>query len=370
MKLQPGSHGFLENMAAIAANNNMSATLPQFRKGRQSYALPPALTGKASPNLYIYTHGKSEMARNRTRSLKQQFKFAIVDSSFKEHLDKHSLKKDAENDNSWRVYSYSEKNNLMDLSANFCKFLNENHVEIMQLKDITEVHVQEFLNFKADTCTAETLYNYRARFRKIANCVNHAFNSCSLNFSNIVIPQSLVGKSKRNLMMTEEHAELLLNYCKHSNSRAAIGVKFALMFGLRVSEITKIMGKDIDLKNLKLHIHKSKGGRSRDISIAKELVPYLKEIKKEFNENQRICPLKNDSVNRFVFRTFKFHGINDYKDAKTSIHAIRKLWAQKLYDKLRNEGKTIKEACEEVSVQLGHGKDRKDVFNRYISKIW
>jgi integrase len=124
------------------------------------------------------------------------------------------------------------------------------------------------------------------------------------------------------------------------------------------------------LDNLKLHIHRSKGGRSRDMPIAKELIPFLKEIKTQFDENQRICPLKNDSVNKFVCRVFEFHRITDYKDAKTSVHAIRKLWAQKLYDKLRHEGKTIKQACEEVSVQLGHGKDRKDVFNRYISNIW
>ncbi|MBA2840868.1 integrase [Methanococcus maripaludis] len=310
------------------------------------------------------------MARNRTRSLKQQFKFAIVDSSFKEHLDKHSLKKDAENDNTWRIYSYSEKNNLMDLSSNFCNFLKKEHAEVKQLKDINEVHVQEFLNFKADICTTETLYNYRARFRKIANCVNHAFQSCSLDFSNTIIPKSLVGKSKRDITMKEEHAALLLNYCKNSNSQASVGVRFALSFGLRVSEVTKLMGKDIDLENLKLHIHKSKGGLSRDIPIAKVHLKFLKEIKTQFDENQRICPLRNDSVNRFIYRIFQSYGITDYKDARTSVHAIRKLWAQKLYDKLRNEGKTIKEACEEVSVELGHGKDRKDVFNRYISNIW
>jgi len=325
---------------------------------------------KASPNLYFLQLREILMARNRIRSLKEQFKYAIVDRSFKEGVDKHSLKKDAENDNSWRIYSYSEKNNLMDLSASFCKFLNKNHAEIKQIKDINELHVQEFLNFKASACTTETLYNYRTRFIKISKCVNHAFQSCSLRVSDVVIPLSKVGKSKRNLTMTEEHAELLLNYCKNSDSQAAIGVRFALAFGLRVSEVTKLMGKDIDLDNLKLHIHKSKGGRSRNIPIPKELVPFLSNVKNEFGENQRICPLRNDSVNRFVYRVFKFYRINDYKDARTSVHAARKLWAQKLYDKLRNEGKTIKEACEEVSVQLGHGKDRKDVFNRYISNIW
>ncbi|WP_183546536.1 tyrosine-type recombinase/integrase [Methanococcus maripaludis] len=349
----------------------MSASLPQIRKGRQSYALPPALWAQGFAKLIsLHIYGKSKMARNRTRSLKQQFRYAIVDSSFKEHLDKHSLRNANENDNTWRVYSYSEKNNLMDLSSNFCKFLKEEHTEVKQLKDITEVHVQEFLNFKADVCTTETLYNYRSRFRKIALCINHAFNSCSLKISNVVIPQSLVGKSKRNLTMTEEHASLLLNYCKNSDAKAAIGVRFALMFGLRVSEVTKIMGKDIDLEKMTLHIHKSKGGLSRDIPIAKVHLEFLKGIKNQFDENQRICPLKNNSINTFIYRVFKLHGIKDYKDARTSVHAIRKLWAQKLYDRLRHSGKTIKEACEEVSIQLGHGKDRKDVVNRYISNIW
>jgi integrase len=310
------------------------------------------------------------MSRNRIRSLKEQFRHVIEDVSFKENLDKHSIKQDTENDNSWRIYSYSDKDNLMDLSTSFRKFLKTNHPEIKQLRHITETQVQEFLNIKASTCTTKTLYTYRTRFIKISKCVNHTFPSCSLDFSNIVVPLSKCGKSKRDIMMTEAHAALLLNYCKHSDAKAAIGVRFALAFGLRVSEVTKLMAKDIDLDNLKLHIHRSKGGRSRDMPIAKELIPFLKEIKTQFDENQRICPLKNDSVNKFIYRVFEFRGINDYKDAKTSVHAIRKLWAQKLYDKLRHEGKTIKQACEEVSVQLGHGKDRKDVFNRYISNIW
>ena len=69
----------------------------------------------------------------KTRNIKYQFKHCI-DSNFKEGMDKHSLKKNGKGNS--KIYSYADRKNLIDLSANFANWLKENHSEIRQLKDI------------------------------------------------------------------------------------------------------------------------------------------------------------------------------------------------------------------------------------------
>lgn len=52
---------------------------------------------------------------SKTRNIKYQFKHCI-DIHFKEGMDKHSLKLQGK-DNS-KIYSYSDRKNLIDLSSN------------------------------------------------------------------------------------------------------------------------------------------------------------------------------------------------------------------------------------------------------------
>ena len=58
---------------------------------------------------------------------------------------------------------------------------------------------------------------------------------------------------------------------------------------------------------------------------------------------------------------------NKYTD--TSIHCIRKMYAQKEYDRCRAEGKDINKSLQEVSQLLGHGKDRLELMRQYVLNI-
>ena len=56
----------------------------------------------------------------------------------------------------------------------------------------------------------------------------------------------------------------------------------------------------------------------------------------------------------------------EYKEAKTGVHAIRKMYATEAYLERINSGMGKEEAWGEVSEILGHGKDRMDLFRVYV----
>ena len=55
----------------------------------------------------------------------------------------------------------------------------------------------------------------------------------------------------------------------------------------------------------------------------------------------------------------------------TTVHALRKTWAQERYDSYREGGATKCEAIRQTNKDLGHGEDR-DValLSVYVSNIW
>lgn len=79
-------------------------------------------------------------------------------------MDKHSLK--AQGKNNSKIYSYSDRKNLIDLSSDFANWLKINYPEIKQIKDIGPNHIQKFLNTKIDICSQKNFETISSRFRK------------------------------------------------------------------------------------------------------------------------------------------------------------------------------------------------------------
>ena len=85
-------------------------------------------------------------------------------------------------------------------------------------------------------------------------------------------------------------------------------------------------------------------------------------------EYERICPIQSDSVNKAVQRCMERVGIAE-KYKNTSIHSIRKMYAQQEFDKYREQGMEIDKALGQVSVQLGHGENRLELMREYVIDI-
>lgn len=301
---------------------------------------------------------------SKKRNLKYQFLHAI-DSNFKEKMDKHADKRNGIR-NTGKVYSYSDRKNLVDLSANFSNWMKSNYPNVTMIKNINSNHIQEFLNSKSETCSNTTLKIYVSHFQKLEKQINNTYNT-KLHF-NVTAP---IGRNEGQKIRTASmsYADYIKLEGSYSNpySNGRIAINLAAKAGLRVSEISKLKGSDIDLQKKCLHIIDSKGKRSRDVPIAQKDVSYFSELKEIVGSN-RCCPIQSESILKSVNRHMNSCGIKEnYQE--TAIHSIRKMYAQERFDELRAEGNSISKAWSQVSVALGHGADRTSLMKTYISNI-
>lgn len=304
-----------------------------------------------------------------SRNLKYQFKNAI-DVNFKENMDKHSIKH-IEGIGNGKIFSYSDRKNLIDFSANLSNYLKINYPEIKMINDIKTEHIQAFFNEKSEKCSYFTMKQYKAKLNKLEVLVNKTYNIKVNLSSGYILPIADKNTSKiRNIDMKKEEYEKLLIAIQNSKSPAKTGIQLSAKFGLRVCEIVKLQGRDLDIRNGILKIVDSKGGRDRNIDLTEEEIEFCKKVKSCVGENERIVPLRQDSVNKFLSRKLGECGLKEkFASAKTGIHSIRKMAAQNYYNRCREAGYSIEESLSLTSLYLGHGKNRAELMKEYILSI-
>lgn len=299
------------------------------------------------------------------RNLKYQFLNAI-NNNFKEGMDKHSLKADGLMDKT-RIFSYADRENLKDVASNFSNYMKENYSEVKMVKDIKAEHIQGFLNSKADSCSKKTLEQYATKFNKLENVVNSTYGT-NATYKGFVVPAGKENTKIRNVAMTKSDFKKLENGFSNSKSSAKEAIQLSAKLGLRVSETVKLQGRDIDLNKGTVFVKDGKGGRDRHIPIRTEDKGYFANLKASVGATERICPVQSDSINKAVQRQMERVGIaNKYRD--TSIHAIRKMYAQEQFNSYREQGMAIDKALGAVSVDLGHSENRLELMKEYVLDI-
>ena len=291
----------------------------------------------------------------KSRNIKYQFKYCI-DTLFREGMDKHSMKRNGK-DNS-KIYSYADRKNLIDLSANFANWIKENHAEIKQLKDINSMHIQEFLNEKANSCSRKSLQEYQSHFRKLESLCNNTYNT-NVDFHSTVTPISAKngGGKIRNIMCSDAQYQMLLK-TKNSNLKSALVL--SKNFGLRASECSKLQYRDI--KEDGIYIADSKGKKSRFVKAEnKEQQDILQQFRGK--KQGRICPIQTGSLQQAFNRECKKQGIHFQNGA---FHTLRKNFATAKYKEYREKGETVQQALDSVSHVLGHGSKRNELMKQYI----
>lgn len=201
--------------------------------------------------------------------------------------------------------------------------------------------------------------------------VNNTYNA-KVKF-NTVAPKSFASKGKvRDKAMDRKDFNKVKATFKNQNSNGAKAMEISARWGLRVPEIAKLQGRDIDLKNNKIHIVDSKGGRSRDINIRQEDKYFAIRLRNSCkDEYERIVPIRGASINVAVNRALDKAGLKEeYKD--TSIHCIRKMAAQEFYDRCREQEQDINSSLGDTSLFLGHSEERgrdMELMSAYIHNI-
>ena len=309
-----------------------------------------------------------------SNSLKHQFKEAI-EHCFIPGADKHAIKrdKDQKNKNMHRIYSYAERETLIDIAMCFVNFLREEFPDVRYVKQIKPRHCTAFLQSKPNNCTQATIVQYSRKLNKLSKIVNHHYY-IHTNYK-ADIPKSNRGNEIRNVVMTREDLKIILNRGKDCTGKNAL--LLTAETGLRVTSLVKLKVTDVDFENKTLFIYQDKGKRSRTIPLNEAAFNHLKEFckgKEKWNyifsaKDNNKKHIKNDSVNKFLRTNALKCGITKYNDAKTGVHSIRKMVALELYYQKRAEGQNYIQAATYAIKYIGHSSYRKDLVKRYLPGI-
>lgn len=266
----------------------------------------------------------------------------------------------------WRVYSAADTKALTQMASQFGRYA-QHELGVKQAKDLRPEHAEKFLeSLRKDGCTASTLNKYAGRLRHLSECVNHTYKSADLDFSEVKAPKAPAAPKREQ--MTAEQYSALMNCMVESKSKDA--VRLAYNFALRRGSLIRFEVRDVDLEKNLFTVYRDKDGRTRTLPIEtveqRELLTRLIAGK---GPHEKLINLKEGSVNKTVRRNMIRSGVcQNLLKEKTSVHSIRKLAAQERYDKLKESGRSKREAAGDVSEYLGHGRSRKDIREIYIAK--
>lgn len=299
-------------------------------------------------------------------NLKYQFFYAI-EREFEPGRDKHS---DFASGGRGRghIYSEQERDDLVNTASDFANYVRS-HFDVRQVKDISPAMAQSFLNDKADSCTRGTVGQYLYRLNKIELICKNSYKSFTTGGWAGNLVNSGTNEQLRDIAFSREDYNRILSYAESINSKsvAPVALGIAGRVGLRVESVVQLKAQDIDLENMKMQIRGGKGGRNWTIEIEPKDVSFLKQLTQGKAPDERLVPIREGSVNKWLSRTEEKLNITRYKEHKTQLHAIRKMVATETYDRLRTEGLSHKDAWDKVSTHLGHGQGRYDLFVVYVS---
>jgi len=297
-------------------------------------------------------------------------------------MDKHALKREGKLKDCALIFAYQTYNNLLDLSDSFSNWLRERGCRYRYIRDIPTAEWNNYLEYIASKKNNySTLTNYKSRINTWEKIINAAYGT-DINWSaSLELPYKPTDEEKeiqRIQQMQREDYDLLMDYIREKKltSKAIPALEIAAMFGLRVEGTAriKVCNVHLDTKGLwgfgTVDITE-KGNRHRVIDIKNEddrkVIERLIEGK---TLDDRLVPIKKDSVNRFLNRIMTKTGIKE-RYPETSIHSFRKMYAQETWSNYRDMDHEWDDALRYVNRQLGHGEERnKTLLGVYVKNMW
>ena len=288
-----------------------------------------------------------------------------VENGFRPGMDKHAAKKQNK-ETDYKIYSFASRKELISFCHRFTDFMKEKFPDVRKVKDIEISHINSYLASKTNV-TQKTIQHEISCINKMQLCCNKKFGISVDWKTDRIVPKVNI-QTRRNIVFSDEQMVELKKYFNskrdsHSKTAFFIGERFAL----RASEIEKLQKRDFRENDKILHIHDSKGKRSRDIPLSDSDIVFLRKITKGLSNGDRIVPIRADSICAALNRACKALGYKEIVAAKSSYHCLRKYVITKRY----KEEKTIigmKKARENCMEYLGHSRNRKDLFSTYIKE--
>ena len=307
----------------------------------------------------------------------------------------HSKRADKFNpaiDTSWKIYSSTSRRDMLDMAKDFGGFLRENFPGLTRIAQITPDNIQTYINAKSATCVDATLDKIMSRIGKLEICCQHTYagtrNAFDWRVKSVATPSSTKNADfvKDTPVPLEVSQTILSTLSEKRSSEVGNAVALSAYAGMRANETTCLKVKSITFSSGEfgfgyISIPKgpeggAKGGRPRVIPILNgEAQNALKTIIAGKNPDDYVAAKSDgskmtpDNVQRALRQVMDRQFGPTYKGNRN--HGMRKAWAQRYYDVVRNNGCTRKQAVEKTNEVLGHGSKRgEEMVRMYVAKIW
>ena len=106
------------------------------------------------------------MAENLRHALR-----GVVQASFREHTDKHALKRAGQGYG--KVYAHSSKMDLLDKITPFARWIREHYPEVRRPDQLTREHAQAYIDEKSSGWSQATCDGWRSQLVKLGECIEH-----------------------------------------------------------------------------------------------------------------------------------------------------------------------------------------------------
>lgn len=293
---------------------------------------------------------------------------SAINDAFRPGMDKHSIKQTEGSDH--RIYSYASRDDMISFSKNFAHYMKENFPQIKQVKEITIEHINSFLASRKNV-TEKTIRHDTSCFNKLQLVCSRKFNLSELDWKSGRVVPHLEKERIRDAVFSDKQINMLKDYfATKTDSYGKIAFNIAFRTSCRVSEIAKLQARDLkvlpDGTGL-LAIVDAKGKRSREITLTSGDVAFFKSVIGDKVGNERLVPLRPNSINQYLHRACVKLGFTNITTAKTGYHSLRKATIRHFYlDQINIVGE--KRARELSMLRLGHSANRTDLVHTYLGK--
>lgn len=235
--------------------------------------------------------------------------------TYKELLEEYLIKLETENRSKFTIKSYKQMN------TRFIKFIGEDFL----CKDITYETLENFIKESSKVNKASTIKTHLVHIVAILNY------GAELNYNKkIKRPYITVGEPKRKVYSQEDLIKLLRVDKNETfmQTQTRIIIATFLSTGLRLSELTSLKIKDLDLKEGVIYSRHTKNKKNRILPVSKSLkkllVEWLSIRRHDSEEEPLFCNSYGEELVQETLRTlvYRYHKIRGVKD--TSIHQYRR----------------------------------------------
>jgi len=251
------------------------------------------------------------------------------------------------------IYSYSSADSYRDVAKEAFSYIKQN----FGVKDITKIqseHIQSYLEHKIEeNIKYSSFQKYAAACEKLQVALERYTNQkYDFDLKEVrELAQNVLVKTDAH--RAYDNPQKVINAIENSTYR--IIAQAQLESGARVHELNHLKISQFK-ENGSIEVQ-GKGGKIRDLELSKETYDSLKSL------------VENSQDKKLVFNTDSYR--NELKAAceksqqqYQGTHGLRWSYAQSMFVKLQQQGKTYEQTLSIVSQKMGH--ERSDITEHYL----